>query len=243
MLSLANNNTYIQHIGLRPIAVADSRMPGSLQTLINKVKQLGIGGGTQQYEEEALEGIMRALNHKGKDVPGFVGDQSYDLMKDGQVILLTDSASQRQNLKSTIISKANELNACVNSFISPFSARGTDIYGRPFSHNPVADGTYEEISSKTSGVFVDPGHFSYFQLGKFVAENAHRPCHNEKSEGSITGTKQADGRYCGTVKVSVLTNLLKLAIEAKAGVTIIDPNGTEYTTNPSGGLATFSKGM
>ena len=224
------------HTGLLPITVADSKVSGSLQKLINEVNQLRKRGGTSQIPEEALQGIMRALNLKGKDVSGFVGDQSHDLMKDGQVILLTDSASQQQNLKNSVISKANELNACVNSFISPFT-----FYN--IRHDPVADGTYEEVSTKTSGVFVDPNHFSYFQLGKFTAENANGPCHSKKSGETITGSKQADGKYCGTVKVSALTNLLKLAIEATASVTITDPSGKEYTKTPSGGLATFSKGI
>ena len=66
-----------------------------------------------------------------------------------QIILLTDSQTQQKNLKDTIISKAQALSTCINSFISPFTFRNV-------KHDPIADGLYQEVSSKTKGVFVPP---------------------------------------------------------------------------------------
>ena len=186
------------------------------------------------YPEESLEGIMRALNHTGIDVPGFESDPSRQLMKDGQVILMTDASSQQQYLKSAVISKANELNTCINSFIA---RQPSGVYD-----DPVADGTYEEISNKTSGVFVDPSHYSDFELGKFAASNANKKCRNKDSVETISGVRQPNGIYCGTIKVSALTSLLKLAIESTSAVTITDPNYNFYPESPIGGLATFSQG-
>ena len=221
--------------GILPTTFATSNSPGSLQNLINVVNKLRVSGGTTSIPEEALDGISRALNLKGANAAGFEGKPNYDVMKNGQIILMTDSQSQQKNLKDGIISTAKTLNTCINSFISPFTHRRV-------SHNPVADGIYEEISKKTGGEFVPPSEYSYFELGKFAAEHANSPC------GSIKGGEEAKpvkgpGGYCTTVKVSALAKLLKLAMESTSTVTITDPKGAKTTANSVQGLAVFSKGM
>lgn len=213
---------------------ANSNSPGSLEKFLKVVNALKVSGGTYKIPEESLDDIKRALDIKGKDVPGFPGDSDYDVMTDGQVILMTDSQSQQKDLKDGIISKANALHACIHSFISPFT-----FYG--YKHDPVADGLYQEISEKTSGVFVSPTIYSYYLLGKFIAESASKPC-GYKSGEEVTPTKK-DGTYCTTVKVSVFAKLLKLAMESSSVVTITDPKGKDYTTKkPVGGLSAYSKG-
>ena len=157
-------------------------------------------------------------------------------MKDGQVILITDSQTQQKNLEPGIISKAKALNTCVNSFISPFTARG-------YKHDPIADGLYERVSKGTSGLFVPPTVYSPYQLGKFSAESANRPCGSKPGE-TVTPTKKPDGSHCATVKVSTFAKLLKLAMESPSSpITITDPKGEKYSANVVHKLAIFSKSM
>lgn len=70
--------------------------------------------GTQ---EDMLDGIQRALNITGKDIPGYPGDPDSNVMKNGQIILITDAQSQQRDTEEEVTSTAEMLQTCVHSYI------------------------------------------------------------------------------------------------------------------------------
>ena len=201
-------------VGVGPIVVGYTDYEYNVESLIKFYSVLdnldiimNSGGDGPEY---ALYAMLKGLQKQD--------DKGRNIVDNGsQMVVITDARSKQPDLKSEVISEANNREVCIHFFVS-------NSYG-------LSDGIYQDIANKTSGTLVYP--YELWKIAAFTQSYKDQPCrHLVKSRRREKRQAPAIPSPCQSFNVSDFSILLKLTINASTGknVTLTRPNNTTRST-------------
>ena len=194
-----------------------------LQQFLNATKSLVANGGGDGPERQ-LQVLLTILELK---------NSNFLVMTPGsEIVLLTDASSHEEELKSSVIMKANERNVCISFYLS-----GHGRYWVP----------YIEISSKTGGTTVNRIDRSAFLT--FDEEHDYGQCaefyklsDSNRRKRLAFSSSYATEQRCHSFTTSLLTTKLKVYGYTSEDTMIVrDPHEVETHVIDIRGEKTYEK--